>query len=271
MSELVTTRVGRLNVSQFGSGPVTVFWHSLFVDQTSWRLVLEALASTPRVVLVDAPNHGDSEPIDRDFTIDDCAEAAVEVLDHLKISEPVDWVGNALGGHVGITLAATQPDRVRSLITIGTPIEPFTAFEKWTKMVPLVHLYRAVGPAPVQRLLTSALVGREAVAARPDEARAVMDAFRHADRRAMFRAMRCLMLHRRSVRDHIGRITAPTLMLVAAGGQEGWTPQDAADAARAMANAESGTLPGAGHVAPLILAPDLVATRLSRFWENQAR
>jgi pimeloyl-ACP methyl ester carboxylesterase len=266
MATLVPTPVGRLNVTDIGTGPVALFWHSLFVDQSSWALVLEALGPGHRLILIDAPNHGLSEPFDHDFTINDCAVAACAVLDHFDIADPVDWVGNALGGHVGITLAAKQPDRVRSLVTIGTPIESFGAVEKWTQIVPLVQMYRVFGPKSVDRILTKALLGSDAVASQPDQARVTMDAFRNADRQAMLRAMRCLMLRRRSLRNEITQITCTVLLLVAEGGQEGWTPTESAAAARSMKKATSETLPGACHIAPLLLAADHIAERLQTFW-----
>jgi pimeloyl-ACP methyl ester carboxylesterase len=252
-----------------GTGPVVLFWHSLFVDQRSWKLVLDALGPGHRVVLVDAPNHGCSEPVDHDFTIDDCAVAACDVLDHLKITEAVDWVGNALGGHVGIALAATRPNRLRSLVTIGTPVEPFGRFRRWTQIVPLVQLYRALGPRAVAGILTKALLGSAAVAAQPIQTRSTMDAFCTADRRAMLRAMRCLMVRRPSLAREIVRITCPTLLLVPEGGQEDWTPENSREAARTMVNATSETLPGAGNVAPLLCAADQLADRLQRFWAGQ--
>jgi pimeloyl-ACP methyl ester carboxylesterase len=266
MSMLVPTKIGRLNVTDAGNGPATVFWHSLFVDQSSWRLVFEALGGRRRIIAIDAPNHGRSEPVEHDFTIGDCAVAACTVLDHLNIVGPVDWVGNALGGHVGITLAATKPERVKSLVTIGTPIESFGLVQKWTQILPLVQLYRAFGPNAVDQILTKALLGTDSEAAQPEVARLTMDAFRNADRQAMLRAMRCLMLRRHSVRDYIIRVKAPTLFLVPQGGQEGWTPSKSAEAARAMENATSETLPGTGHIAPLLVASALLAERLEKFW-----
>jgi pimeloyl-ACP methyl ester carboxylesterase len=268
MAALVPTPVGRLNVADVGTGPVAVFWHSLFVDQRSWNSVLEALEPGHRIILIDAPNHGHSESVGRDFTIDDCATAADAVLNHLNIADPVDWVGNALGGHVGITLAAARPDRVRSLVTIGTPIEPFGVVEKWTQIMPLVQIYRAFGPKAVDRILTKALLGSEAITSQPEQARVTMDAFRNADRQAMLLAMRCLMVRRRSLREASSRINCAALLLVPEGGQEGWTPADSAAAARRMKNAVSETVPGAGNVSPLLVAADLIARRLQTFWAH---
>lgn len=48
--------------------------------------------------------------------------AAVTVLDALGLQEPVDWVGNAWGGHVGVVFAAVHAQRCRSLVVIGAPI-----------------------------------------------------------------------------------------------------------------------------------------------------
>ena len=42
----------------------------------------------------------------------------------LGLTDPVDWVGNAWGGHVGIRLATGA--RLRTLTTIGTPVQGFT-------------------------------------------------------------------------------------------------------------------------------------------------
>ncbi len=100
------------------------------------------LAPHRAVVTVHGPSHGRSEPLRRDFTFDECTSAAGEVLDGLAIAEPVDWVGNAWGGHVGILLAATQPRRIRTLTTIGTPVPALSARFRWTKAWPLVALYR---------------------------------------------------------------------------------------------------------------------------------
>jgi pimeloyl-ACP methyl ester carboxylesterase len=48
-----------------------------------------------RLALIDGASHGGSPPVRRPFTLDDCAGAAADVLDHLGIGEPVDWLGNA--------------------------------------------------------------------------------------------------------------------------------------------------------------------------------
>ena len=271
MSSSIATRLGRLYVTDSGKGPVTVLIHSLFVDQTSWALVAEALAAGRRLILIDAPNHGRSEPAMHDFSLDDCAHAVLEVLDELGVNDPVDLVGNALGGHIGIVLAALRPDRLRTLVTIGTPVHSLSFRERWTQCVPLVQGYRLLGAHPLLvKMLGDALLGGDAIAAQPDQARATMAAFREADRSAMLRAMRCLMLRRKNLNDLLSRISTPTLMIAADQDRTGWVPADAEKAVAAMPNGAALTMRGAGHIAPLLLEPERIAEVLQDFWARAA-
>ncbi len=119
----ISTCVGRLHVRVVGAGPGAVLWHSLFVDSLSWQGVEPALARLRTLVLIDGPSHGGSEPAQHEFSLEDCARAAVEVLVELGIDEPVDWVGNAWGGHVGIVLAASEPGSSAVARRAGEPDE----------------------------------------------------------------------------------------------------------------------------------------------------
>jgi pimeloyl-ACP methyl ester carboxylesterase len=109
--------------------------------------VREPLATVRRLLLVDGPGHGRNPPVARRFTLDECAGAATDLLDHFRIAEPVDWVGNAMGGHVGIPFAAAYPGRCRSLATIGCPVHALTPPE-WRKIALLTGVYRLTGPLP---------------------------------------------------------------------------------------------------------------------------
>ncbi|MGH3633150.1 alpha/beta fold hydrolase [Mycobacterium sp.] len=268
-TDFVSTSLGRLHVRRGGAGPTAVLWHSLFVDSRSWGPVLDALASRRTVVAIDGPSHGRSEPVRRDFTFDECTHAAGQALDRLGIAEPVDWVGNAWGGHVGILLAAAQPQRIRTLTTIGTPVPGLSTRFRWTKAWPLVALYRLAGPTRfLCNALSNALLGPEAVAAQPGQAAVVIDAFRRADRRGMLHAMRSMMLHRPSLADRLPRITAPTLMLAARDDDEGWPPGEAEAACATMPNARTATVAGTGRVAPLVLDADRTVQSVVGFWNE---
>ncbi|WP_205877654.1 alpha/beta fold hydrolase [Mycobacterium camsae] len=261
--EFVSTCLGRLYVQRRGNGPVTVLWHSLFLDSRSWRPLMDALgevAPQRTLLTIDGPSHGRSAPVTRDFTFDECAHAAADVLDGLGIDEPVDWVGNAWGGHIGILLAAVKPERIRTLTTIGTPVHGISTRFRVTKAWPLVALYRLCGPTRlVCDPLSTALLGS-------DDSAEVMAAFRQADRIGMYHAARSMMLKRPDLHDRLPQIAAPMLMLAAHDDDEGWPPQQAEAACATMRNARVEVVTGGGRVAPLLVDAKTVARTLVDFW-----
>lgn len=259
----VATRLGGLRVQLCGSGPPVVLWHSLFVDSTTWDLVRERV-DRRRLILIDGPGHGGSEPARRRFTLQDCADAAGDVLDHVGVHEPVDWVGNAWGGHVGIVFAARHPDRCRSLVTIGTPVRALSRAER-RKIVLLVALYRLLGPVrPLVKGVADALLG-----ANPPhrDAQLISVAFRKPGRRGMYAAMQSVMLHRPDLTSVLSEVAAPTL-IVAAEADALWPPGEARMSAAQLQRGAFATVPGAGHVAPLLQSADAVVDVLSDFWRS---
>jgi pimeloyl-ACP methyl ester carboxylesterase len=267
-SVLVPTSLGRLNVGQVGTGPPALLWHSLWVDSGSWGSLLDSLGAQRRLVIVDGPGYGHSDPIHRDFTLDDCARAASEVIDHLEITEPVDWVGNAWGGHVGITLAADQPHRLHSLVTIAAPLMPVDARQRWTQTYPLAVLYRLTGPNRlITKALFDALLGSDAIKAHPDRAADLIRGFTEVDRDSMRRTIR--FMHRwRPLTDTLTRVNVPTLFLTGDLDDQHWRPADAQAAAATMPNAQVVALTGAGHVGPLLVDTDLIARTITEFWRT---
>jgi pimeloyl-ACP methyl ester carboxylesterase len=220
------------------------------------------------VVTIDGPGYGGSDPIHRDFTLDDCAKAAAEVLDHLGITEPVDWVGNAWGGHVGITFAADRPHRVRSLVTIAAPLLPVGARQRWTQTYPLAVLYRLTGPNQlITKVLFDALLGSNAIKAHPDQAADIISTFTEADRASIRRTIR--FMHRwRPLTDTVPAVTAPTLFLTGDLDDQHWRPADAQAAAATMPNARVATVTGEGHIGPLLVDVDLISRTVTEFWRS---
>jgi pimeloyl-ACP methyl ester carboxylesterase len=267
-SLLVPTSLGRLNISRVGSGPPALLWHSLWVDSRSWGPLLDSLGAHRHIVTIDGPGYGGSDPIHRDFTLDDCGNAAIEVLDHLGITEPVDWVGNAWGGHVGITVAASRPHRVRSLVTIAAPLLPVGLRQRLTQTYPLALLYRLTGP---NRVITAALfetlLGPEAIKAQPGRAADIINAFKAADRQSIRRTIR--FMHRwQPLTDKLPAVSAPTLFMTGDVDDQQWSPAAAQAAAATMPDARVETLSGAGHVGPLLLDVAFIASSVTEFWNS---
>jgi pimeloyl-ACP methyl ester carboxylesterase len=263
--DFVSTDLGRLHVRRTGDGPPVVLWHSLFVDSRSWGVLVDELAGQRTVYAIDGPSHGKSDSVPRDFTFEEVVASAEQAMDRLGLTEPVDWVGNAWGGHVGIRLATGQ--RLRTLTTIGTPVQGFTAGEKLTKAWPLVGMYRLVGPAGlVVKLLFDSLVGSDALAAQPDQAAVVQASFRDADRTGMYHAMRSMMLQRTGIEDLLGAVTVPTLVMPVRDDVTGWRPDEARQTCAAIPDCRVEEVAGTGHVSPLLVDGDRILRLVTEFW-----
>ncbi len=266
-SEFVTTDLGRLHVQRAGAGPPVVLWHSLFVDSRSWGPLVEAMARGRTVHAIDGPSHGRSEPVHRDFTFEECVAAAIRALDGLGLTEPVDWVGNAWGGHVGIRIAATAPSRLRTLTTIGTPVRGFTRREMWTKGRPLVEMYRFTGPTDfIVKQLSDSLLGPESVAAEQGRAATIMESFRSADRRGMLHAMRSMMLHRAGIEDLLPRVAVPTLVVSVRDDVMGWRPDEARRTCAVIPDCRVEEAAGTGHISPLLIDRERIVRLITDFW-----
>lgn len=260
----VTTPLGQLRVRTRGVGPVALMWHSLFVDSTTWGRMQDSLACHRRLLLVDGPGHGSNPPPPGTFTLEDCAEAACTILDELSGAEPVDWVGNAWGGHVGTVFAATYPRRCRTLTSIAAPVHALPPDQRRVIHAALVA-YRLLGPArPLVKAVVDGLLG---ATSDPAEAALVADAFRRADRRGMATAIQSASLDRHDVSGALAAVEAPTL-IVAAADDKLWTPAQAQAAGQHLQHGAVVTVAGGGHVAPLLGAAPALADVITRFWAD---
>jgi pimeloyl-ACP methyl ester carboxylesterase len=262
----IDTSVGPLAVEVVGHGRPVVFWHSLFVDRRSWRSQRDALADRFRPVLIDGPGHGQSGHPDRRYSMDECADAALTVIDKLGFPS-VSFVGCAWGGHVGVTLGARHPERISSLVVLGSPMQPLAGLERG-RAGALTIAFRLVGATPfLVEQAVRAMVAPNA----PGQAKAyVEECLTHADRRGLVLAMRSVMLGRPSLIDLLPRIrTAGTPCLFATGDRDAlWPPALAAEHAT-LAGADFRSFAGVAHLPP-VEAPDEVNALLSD-WLQRGR
>jgi pimeloyl-ACP methyl ester carboxylesterase len=265
----IITRLGPLHVRATGAGPTALLWHSLFVDSTTWARLEPALAKHHRLILVDGPCHGTNPPVRGPLTLDDCVGAAIDVLDHFGLAEPVDWLGNAWGGHVGALFAQTHPDRCRSLVAIGTPIHALTSAERRQVRL-LAAVYRVAGPRPLVNSLVGTLIGPRARTDDPDGFAIVVDAFRRAGRRGMYDATRWFSIRRPDLTPVLDRLDTPTL-LATNHNDDMWTVANARAAASHLHRGGLVILPGDGHIGPLLQAAPTVAEVITGFWRDPGK
>ncbi|HEY1973946.1 MAG TPA: alpha/beta fold hydrolase [Pseudonocardia sp.] len=129
--------------SHAGTGGVTVLllhaW-TLSLDVNYFGL-MPGLAARHPFVGLDHRGHAGGLPINGPFTIADCADDVLAVLDELGLDRVV-VCGYSLGGPVGMHLALAHPERVAGLVLAATALN----YRQWWRDRILWRLVKAVGP-----------------------------------------------------------------------------------------------------------------------------
>ena len=142
--------------------PAILLSNSLGTTLAMWDAQVPALAERYRVIRYDTRGHGRSSVPPGPYHIDDLADDALGLLDHLGI-ERVHFAGLSLGGMTGLRLAARDPDRLERLTVLCTSAHlPPASY--WTDRAALVreHGTAAVADAVLDRWFTPAYRDRAA-------------------------------------------------------------------------------------------------------------
>ncbi len=107
-------RGARVRYLAGGAGEPVVLVHGLAGAASNWVELVPELARRHRLLVVDLPGHGGSEPL-RDASVDAFADAVAGVLE-ADGAAPALVVGHSFGGHVALRLAQHRPELVRGLL-----------------------------------------------------------------------------------------------------------------------------------------------------------
>jgi pimeloyl-ACP methyl ester carboxylesterase len=98
-----------------GAGDALVLLHGVAASRLVWRRVIGPLARGRRVIAVDVPGFGESEPAGPGFDLDRVADRLIGGLQ----LDRFDLVGHSLGGAVAVATAARHRDAVRRLVLVA--------------------------------------------------------------------------------------------------------------------------------------------------------
>ncbi|MBI3726520.1 alpha/beta fold hydrolase [bacterium] len=258
----VETKIGSLFVEERGSGPAVLLWHSLLCDSSMWRAQASALERDHRLLLVDGPGHGRSSPPPGKFTLEDCADALVSVLDARSV-ERAALVGLSWGGMTAMRAALRAPARVAALALVDTSAsaEPFLARLRYRVMA---AIFRRNGLTPaLEERVSRVMLGRKTRAERPTLGPELLSRLRAWDREGLSRAISAVVLERRSIAADLSRISVPTLVIVGED-DKATPPRESETIARSIPGARLERIEGSGHLSALE-APERVTALLRDF------
>lgn len=263
------TTLGNIHFEDEGSAgqPVALLWPSLFTDHTMWRPQITALrAAGWRTIALDPPGHGRSAPPTRTFTMDECADVAIAVLDAAYVRTPVLWLGTSWGGFVGPRVALRTPDRIAGLALFNTSAERAKLFNRakdrlLTKLLGIAP----IGPA-VDRMIVTALLAPETRRRDPALVARLQADLAGWDRRGVVKAVRSVLVDREAILDALPRVAAP--VLVVSGAQDGILPTELSrHMADRLPDARRVEVPGAAHLVP-VEQPEAASKLISEFAER---
>jgi len=243
-----------------GSGTPMVFSHGLLWSTGLFAPQLRELKKRYRCIAYDHRGQGRSADDDAAaISMATLTDDAAALIDALNLGR-VHFCGLSLGGIVGMRLALSRPDLVRSLVLLDTTAEPEPSKLKYKVLNLIVRLF---GVKAVAKAIMPALHGKTALAdpARAGERQEWQDML-SANRNSIWRAVKGVLARESMVAD-LGKISAPTL--VAVGEEDVGTPLPMSERiAQAIPGAKLLVIPRAGHCSTLE-EPEAVTTAIAGF------
>jgi 3-oxoadipate enol-lactonase len=116
-------KVNGINIAyeRRGRGEPLVLIHGYPLDRTTWNEVASLLESDYDLIIPDLRGMGQSDTMDKTYTITDLASDIAGLLDHLKIQKAF-IAGHSMGGYVALAFARAYPNRVRGLGMISSQV-----------------------------------------------------------------------------------------------------------------------------------------------------
>lgn len=123
VKKAISTKLGNLTYFESGNaqGKTLIFLHGVFFDHMMWNFMAENL-SEYRCILVDMPNHGDSQTL-LNWNLNIVAETILEILNTLDLNQ-VTLIGHSWGSMTALRVAAQNSSKISGLILFNCPMNP---------------------------------------------------------------------------------------------------------------------------------------------------
>ncbi len=241
-----------------GQGPALLMVHGIGSRHTTWRGLIEHLASDFQCISYDLRGHGESPIPPTPFTLDDLV-TDVEALRRKLGIERLHVIGHSLGGMIGPAYARAYPERVLSLGLLSTAAGRTP--EDREKVQAVIAAMEEKGIGQVLETLIGRWFTDDFVANRPEAIKARLRQVADTPANVFMNVFR--IYAETEMGPWLDRITAPALVLT---GEldGGCSPRLNRFIAQALPNAELVILEGLKH-AILIEASERVAAHVREF------
>lgn len=129
---LIKTNLGRISVGlEDGTTDLPIIYlHGVFLDKTLWTEV-SSPAKGRMQVFVDMPAHGNSDNVGHDWSLNDCVEMLIRIMDELTVQRCI-VIGHSWGSMTALRAAVQFPDRFAALCLFNMPFRKTKGLSRLT-------------------------------------------------------------------------------------------------------------------------------------------
>ncbi|HWM19920.1 MAG TPA: alpha/beta hydrolase [Ilumatobacteraceae bacterium] len=192
--------------------PTVVLLHGLTATGSlNWTPTIAALRSRYRVIALDHRGHGRGIRSEVPFTLEDCADDAVALIDALDVPRAI-FVGYSMGGPIAQLVWRRHPDRVAGLVFCATAADFTTTPDHWPLVRALENVRRVTHLVPRSIRLRAARPFVGGLVSDPALRNEVLGAMNSHEERSIHEAERAIRGFRST--DWIGGVGVPVVVVV---------------------------------------------------------
>jgi pimeloyl-ACP methyl ester carboxylesterase len=228
-------------------GPPLIMLHGgALTFHLSFDPLLPTLTAERKVIGIELQGHGHTADGDRPFSIRQCAEDVIALLDQLGI-ERADFVGYSLGGLVSTEVAVLAPERVGRLVLAASHFGPTRS----TAYYPEITGLDLESPRmPTEEEGAAMIRAYEEVAPNPEGFYPSVQKYQAA-----------VHDYEGWTDEQLARLTMPVLIII--GDTDFVRLEHAVEMKQSVSNAQLAILPGTKHMQ--VIRPDLVLPMVTAF------
>jgi pimeloyl-ACP methyl ester carboxylesterase len=177
----------------------------------NWARTIPALGERYRVIALDHRGHGRGIRSEEAFTLEDCADDAVALIDALGVQKAI-FVGYSMGGPIAQLVWRRHRDRVSGLVLCATAADFTTITDPWRWARALEEMHRAarVVPRSVRLQVARPLLG--GFVSDPEIRDELLGAISSHEERAILEAGR--EIRRFKSTSWIGEVDVPVVVII---------------------------------------------------------
>ena len=234
-----------IEYEKHGHGRTLVMLHAFPLSNEMWREQIDKLGSEWKIIAPNARGIGESSAFSGAPSIEQTAHDVADLLEELRIAEPIYLCGLSMGGYAALAFARLYPQRLGALILSDTKAAADN-HEARAKRNDMIAFCRNHSADEIIERQIPALLGVTTCETRPQVIEKVRNISRVLDAQNLALWVEALR-DRPDATAQLAQIAVPTLVLC--GDEDTITPPDESRAmAEAIPNAQLQIVPQAGHL-----------------------